>query len=171
MAVLVAGVSGAGAQGLGEMKFGIGAQTSAANKEDYHMGVGADGSIAMERAMGAADSRFGVRGSYLNYERDNDASLAPDNYQEYSAGVEALVGPTGGFFEPKVGGHVGWVRQNAGDAENDLLDVGADVMASFGLSPGIGLQAVVTPLWLIDDEDTDYQTRGSVNIQFSLPGA
>jgi hypothetical protein len=156
----------------GEWKLGVGAQTSAANLDAYHMGIGAGGAVAYEMSAGMADSRVGIRGSYLDYEKDQGSALLPSDFQEYAVGLEALVGPASRRFEPKVGGHIGYVRQ-AGDGlqENDLLDVGADVMASLQMTPNLGLQAVVTPLWLIDDEDTDYQTRGAVNLQFTLPGA
>jgi hypothetical protein len=164
----------AGAQGMygGEWKLGLGAQTSAANLDAYHMGYGAHGAVAYERSVGMTDSRLGLRGNILNYELDREGTLLPSDFQEYGIGMEALIGPAGRTFEPKVGGHVGYVRQ-AGDglSENDLLDVGADVMASLQVTPNLGIQAVVTPLWLIDDEDADYQTRGSVNLQLTLPGA
>lgn len=167
--VLFAGLGGANAQ-FSEWKLGVGAQTSAANLNDYHMGVGGGGAIAMERQMGAADSRVGIRGNVLNYEPQDAGS----NFQEYGAALEALFGPVGQFFEPKLGGHIGYVRQDGlgpTDSERDMLDVGADVMATYKITPRVDLQALVTPLWLIEADDTDYQTRGSLNLQFSLPGA
>lgn len=167
--VLFAGLGGANAQ-FSEWKLGVGAQTNAANIEDYHMGVGGTGVVAMERQMGAGDSRLGIRGNFLNYEPQDDGS----NFQEYGAALEALVGPAGTYFEPKVGGHVGYVRQDGvpqGDGERDMLDVGADVMANVRITPTLDLQALVTPLWLIDEDDTDYQTRGALSLQFSIPGA
>jgi hypothetical protein len=172
--LLLAVGGSAQAQGIrdGTWKLGVGASSSAANLDAYHMGIGAGGTVAYEIPYGMSDSRFGVRGNFLNYELDREGTLLPADFQEYGVGVEALIGPSSRVFEPKVGGHVGYVRQ-AGDGiqSNDLLDVGADVMASLQLTPILGLQAVVTPLWLIDQDDSDYQTRGSVNLQLTLPGA
>lgn len=169
--VLLAGMVGAGAQSMGEWKLGVGAQTSAANRDDYHIGAGAKAAVAMERQMGATDSRIGIRGDYLNYQAQNEATISSD-INEYGIGLEALVGPAGRFFQPKVGGHVGYARQDAPGPDGDnLVDVGGDVMATYKLNPSIDLQATVTPLWLFDtdSEDWDYQTRGGVSIQLSLP--
>lgn len=171
--MLLAGAVAAGAQDMGyggEWKLGVGGITSASQRDAYHMGYGMDAVAAYERAYGQTDSRIGVRGSYLNYELDEGA-LLPDNFQEYSAALEALVGPALGAFEPKIGGHVGYVRQDGAGDDNDLLDVGGDVMASVEATKGVEFNAVVTPLWLIDDDDTDYQTRGAINVQFAIPGA
>lgn len=169
--VLYAGLSGVGAQSLSEWKLGVGAQTSASNRADYHMGYGANAAVAMERQAGAADSRVGIRGSFLNYNGEDDAAAAAD-FQEYGIGLEALVGPAGRIFEPKVGGHIGYARQDAPGPDGDnILDVGGDVLATYKVTPTVDLQALVTPLWLYDtdSEDWDYQTRGGISIQLSLP--
>lgn len=170
--ILCTGLAGAGAQTASEWKLGVGAQTSAANIDDYHMGVGGSGAIAMERQFGmATDSRVGIRGNWLNFQPEDD--VAANSFQQYGATLEALVGPANRFFEPKVGGHIGYLRVDADDfRDSDLLDVGADVMATYKVTPRVDLQALLTPTWLIEDDDTDYQTRGSLNIQISLaPGA
>lgn len=170
-AVLWAGFSGANAQAISQWKLGVGAQTSAANMADYHMGYGGGGAIAVETNVGdMTESRVGLRGNYLNYEPESDANRG--SFQEFGGALEALVGPTGRTFEPKVGGHVGYQRvDDIGFRERDALDVGADFMANIAVSPQVDIQAVVTPLWLIDSDDTDYQTRGSIGVQFGLgPG-
>jgi hypothetical protein len=156
-----------------EWTISAGGATSAGNLADFHMGYGASAAIAAERQYGAmTDTRFGLRGNFLNYNSEADFP-GEDNFQQYGIGLEALTGPVGRAFEPKVGGHVGYVRidgdQLTGNENN--LDLGADVMATFNLSPTLDVQALVSPTWLIGDDDTDYITTGSVSVQLSLPGA
>jgi hypothetical protein len=173
---LLAGVVAANAQ-MGatspEWTISAGGATAAGNMADYHMGYGASAAVAAERQFGdMADTRFGLRGNFLNYNSEADFP-GEDNFQQYSIGLEALTGPAGAAFEPKVGGHVGYVRLDGegltGNENN--LDVGADVMATFKLTPTVDLQALVSPTWLVGDDDTDYITTGSVSVQLSLPGA
>lgn len=157
---------------LTEVKISAGPQTVAANMDDYRMGYGGQASVAVERQMGfITDSRVGIRGGFLDYR--NERGTARPDFQEYGIGLEALAGPAGGIFEPKVGGHVGYVRLDGfSDPDREhLLDLGADVMASLQLLPNLDLQALVTPYWLINTTDTDYHTRGALNLQLSLPGA
>lgn len=166
MGALVIGVAGANAA---DWKLGVGGLTSATGLESYHMGVGGSAAAAVENNMGPTDSRIGIRGNYLNFEHQDDAIAGTPDYQQMGVGLEALIGPTGRFFEPKIGGHVGWSRLDTdAGGENDVLDVGGDVMATYKVTPRVDLQALVTPTWLIDDEDTDYETRGSVNVQIAL---
>lgn len=171
-AMLCAGAGISQAQAFNQWKIGAGGLTSATGMESYHMGVGGSGALSLERAMGAAESRIGIRGNYLNYEPQDDALVGSADFQEYGVGLEALFGPVGAFFEPKAGGHVGYQRIDGGAAENDVLDVGADVLATFKLTPRVDFQAQVSPVWLIDEGEADYQTRGSVGVQIGLnPGA
>ena len=152
-----------------DVKIGVGGLTSATGMESYHMGVGGSAAAALENNMGATDSRLGVRGNYLNFEPQDDAIPGTSNFQQMGVGLEALIGPSGQWFEPKIGGHVGWSRLEAdGAGDNDVLDVGGDVMATYKITPRIDLQALVTPTWLIDDGESDYETRGSVNVQIGL---
>ena len=151
-----------------DVKIGVGGLTSATGMESYHMGVGGSAAAAVEKNMGATESRLGVRGNYLNFEPQDDATLGAADFQQMGVGLEALIGPAGQFFEPKIGGHVGWSRLEGGAGDNDLLDVGGDVMATYKITPRVDLQALVTPTWLIDDGEADYETRGSVNVQIGL---
>lgn len=155
-----------------EVKISAGPQTVAANMDDYRMGYGGVATIAVERQTGfITDSRVGVRGSFLDYRNQRGTPL-PD-FQEYGIGLEALAGPAGGIFEPKVGAHLGYVRLDgfSNPDREHLLDLGADLMASLRILPALDLQALVTPYWLINTTDTDYHTRGALNLQLSLPGA
>jgi hypothetical protein len=173
--VLLAGFVAANAQ-MGttrpEWTISAGGATSAGNMAEYRMGLGASAAIAAERQFGAmTDTRFGLRGNFLNYRAEPD--FAGSDFQQYGIGLEALTGPAGAAFAPKVGGHVGYVRLDGGGltGNENNLDVGADVMATFKLTPTLDLQALVSPTWLIGEDDTDYITTGSVSIQLSLPGA
>lgn len=156
---------------MGEWKLGAGGATAAANLGQYNMGVGASVSIASERQAGALDSRVGIRGHYLNYLNENDDLGRGEDFQQYNIGLETLIGPAMGIFEPKVGGHVGYVRlDNELPGQDDNLDLGADVMASFNILPNLEIQALVSPTWLMNEDDMDYQTRGSLGVEFALPG-
>lgn len=165
MGILAGGLAAADA----DVKIGVGGLTSATGSDSYHMGVGGQATAALENEMGPTESRLGVRGNYLNFATQDDATIGSADFQQYGLGLEALVGPAGRFFEPKIGGHAGWTRFDSDNGtENNLFDVGADVMATYKITPRVDLQALVTPTWLIDENEADYETRGAVNVQISL---
>lgn len=167
--VMIAGLAIANAQ-MGEWKLGVGGATNAANLGGYHMGYGATVAVASERQFGLVDSRSGIRGNFSNFQSEDDYD-APD-FQQYGIGLETLVGPVAGFFQPKVGGHVGYVRlDNDVPGEDDNLDLGADGMLTLEITPNLDISALVSPTWLMNADDIDYQTRGSVSVELALPGA
>jgi hypothetical protein len=141
---------------------GLGAQSGALYNDAYHMGYGVAGSLGGTNGMSELD----LKANYLNYQ-----SMGGAGNQDHSAlneggiGLTALVGPNTMMVQPKVGGHVGYTRFEKGN----FLDVGPDVTALFKLAPKVGIQAAVTPTWLINDNGNDYRTRASLGIQWT-PG-
>lgn len=170
--LIAAALMGAGLAGaqVHEWQIGINGVTSASNQADYHMGYGGGGEIGVESRVGdMTETSVGIRGNWLNYEAEADAPRA--DYQEWGTALQAMAGPTSRYFEPKVGGHIGYQRVDAVFNDRDALDVGFDVVADIALAPRVDLKAAVIPLWLIDEDDTDYQTRGSLGVTFGLgPG-
>lgn len=165
LGLLAGGLGSAGA----DVKLGVGGLTSATGMESYRMGVGGSVAAAVENQMGATESRLGIRGNYLNFQTQDDATIGAADFQQFGVGLEALAGPAGRFFEPKIGGHVGWTRlESDAGSENNLFDVGGDVMATYRITPRVDLQALVSPTWLIDDGEADYETRGALNVQIGL---
>jgi hypothetical protein len=166
--VMIAGLALANAQ-MSEWKLGVGGATNAANLGNYHMGHGATISVASERQFGLVDSRAGIRGNFNNFQAEGGAT-SPD-FQQYGLGLETLVGPVAGFFQPKVGGHIGYVRlDNEVPGEDDNLDLGADAMLTLDITPNFDITALVSPTWLMNPDDIDYQTRGAVSVELALPG-
>jgi hypothetical protein len=136
----------------------VGAQSGALYNNDYHMGYGVEGALGQTNGMGEMD----IRANYLNYQSQNGGA---SDLNEGGVGLTALVGPYTPFIQPKVGGHVGYQRFEDGN----FFDVGPDVTALFKLSPQVGIQAAVTPTWLINQAGNDYRTRASLGVQWS-PG-
>lgn len=156
---------GLAAQGsAAELKVGAGATTGALDNEDYHLGYGAIGNLAVEQPLGMmTETQLAIRGNYLNYQpEDNTPGEALD---QAGVNLAALVGPSGMVLEPKVGGHVGYDRFEG----DNFLDLGADVLAAFKITPMVELQATVTPTWLMNQDDTDYLTKVALGVQWT-PG-
>jgi hypothetical protein len=167
--VMIAGLAISNAQ-MGEWKLGVGGATNASNQGQYHMGYGATIAVASERQFGLVDARTGIRGNFDNFQAEDDFG-GPD-FQQYGLGLETMLGPVAGFFQPKVGGHIGYVRlDNEVPGEDDNLDLGADGMITVEVTPNVDLNALVSPTWLMNPDDIDYQTRGSVSVEIALPGA
>jgi hypothetical protein len=143
----------------GTSTIGVGAQSGALYNGDYHLGYGVAGSVGGAMGLGELD----IRANYLNYQSMN---AAVSDRNEGGVGLAALIGPTTTYVQPKVGGHVGYTRFSSGN----FLDVGPDVAALFKLNPKVGIQAAVTPTWLINQAGNDYRTRASIGVQWT-PGA
>lgn len=160
-ASMVAGLSVISSHAMSTI--GVGAQSGALYNDNYHLGYGVAGAVGGTNGMSELD----LKGNYLNYQ-----SMGGPGNQDHSAlnegglGITALVGPSAAFVQPKVGGHVGYTRFES----TNFLDVGPDVSALFKLTPKVGIQAAVTPTWLINGSGNDYRTRASVGVQWT-PGA
>jgi hypothetical protein len=163
MGVLALGVSSHAA--YTNMKTGISAQASVLDNSDYKTGVGVNGFVATERAMNYGAGGLGLRANFDNYQADNSNA---NDIQEGGIALTAMGGPNTTHFQPRLGGHVGYARQEGGN----YLDLGPDVMASLLFTPHLGLNALVTPTWFINGDKSDYLgTKMGLGVTWNVPGA
>ena len=138
---------------------GVGGASGALYDNNYHLGYGVAGSVGSSNGM----SDVAIKADYLNYQ--SESGYGNGSLNEGGVGLTALVGPNTVYLQPKVGGHVGYTRFES----TNYLDVGPDISATLKLTPMVGIQAAVTPTWLINDNGNDYRTRASLGLQWT-PG-
>lgn len=142
--------------------FGVGGASGALYNDDYHMGYGVSGSIGQETMNGA--SELAINGNWLNYQSmEGPGDQDHSDLNEGGVGVTGFFGPAGMLFQPKIGAHVGYTRFE----DTNFLDVGPDVTATYKVTPQVGIQAGVTPTWLINEDGNDYRTRASLGVKWT----
>lgn len=156
----------------GTWKSGVSAQGSELNdRNEYRPGMGVNGFTTMEHATpnGAGVAGLGIRANYTNYQIEGDQ--VGKNLNEGGVALTGLVGPNSTYFQPRVGGHVGYERLSSAN----FVDLGADLMASYKVTPRFGINAMVTPTWYMKGSDlaknTDYLTKIGLGVVWSTPGA
>ena len=166
LGVLALGVSSQAAYTNMNLKTGVAAQASMMDKSDYNTGVGVNGFVQSERAMGVGAGGLGLRANFDNYPAKSGTGA--EDIQEGGVALTAMGGPNTSRIQPRLGGHVGYARQEGGN----FLDLGPDVMASLLFTPHVGLNALVTPTWFINGDKTDYLgTKVGVGVTWNVPGA
>jgi hypothetical protein len=152
----------------GEVKSSIGYQASELGDDDYHTGLGVNGSLGQEffftHAAGAGG--FGLRANYSHYDIEGDD--AGTDLNEGGVALTGLVGPNVSWFRPRFGGHAGYARLDDGN----FFDFGPDFTADFNFTTQLGVQAMATPYWYSNQSHTDYQgTKLGLGVVFNLNGA
>lgn len=169
MGVLAFGLSTHAALRMGHMKAGIAYQGAELDNDAYRPGIGVNGSVASEMPfLGAAGAGgLGLRANYEHYRVEGD-ELTGDDLNEGGVALTGLLGPNLAGFQPRIGGHVGYARLE----DNNFLDLGPDVTADFKFTPQVGIQAMVTPTWFINQDNSDYYgTKLGLGVTWSVPGA
>lgn len=164
LGVLALGVSSHAA--YTDLKTGISAQASMLDKSDYNTGVGVNGFVQTEHAMGMGAGGLGLRANFDNYQAKGGTGAG--DIQEGGVALTAMGGPNLAKLQPRLGGHVGYARQEQGN----YLDLGPDVMASLLFTPHVGLNALVTPTWFINQDRTSFLgTKFGLGVTWNVPGA
>jgi hypothetical protein len=165
LSVLALGVSSRAA--YTNLKTGVSAQASMLDQSGYNTGMGVNGFVESERPIGMGAGGLGLRANFDDYQAKGGAYSNSD-IQEGGVAVTAMGGPNTSRFQPRIGGHVGYAREE----QANFLDVGPDVMASLLFTPHVGLNALVTPTWFINGDRTDYLgTKIGVGVTWNVPGA
>jgi hypothetical protein len=165
LGVLALGISSHAA--YTNLKTGVSAQASMLDQSGYNTGVGVNGFVQSEHAMGMGAGGLGLRANFDDYQAKG-GSYANSDIQEGGVALTAMGGPNTSRFQPRIGGHVGYAREE----QANFLDVGPDVMASLLFTPHVGLNALVTPTWFINGDRTDYLgTKVGVGVTWNVPGA
>ncbi len=152
--------------GLTTVKTGLSAQTSLLNDDAYHAGMGVNGFVASERGSDRGAGGLGLRANFDSYQAQ--PGFTNKDIQEGGVAVTAMGGPNSRYIQPRLGGHVGYARQEG----NNYLDVGPDVQAALMMTPRVGLNALVTPTWFINGDKTDYLgTKMGLGVTWAVPGA
>jgi hypothetical protein len=147
------------------LKTGVSAQASMLDRTDYETGMGVNGFIQSERAMGMGAGGLGLRANFNNYQAQDNVS---NDIQEGGVALTAMGGPNTSRFQPRLGGHIGYAREEG----SNFLDLGPDVMASLLFTPHVGLNALVTPTWFMDGDETTYNgTKFGLGVTWNVPGA
>jgi len=153
------------------LKTGLSAQASTIDQRGYNTGVGVNGFVQAERAKGYGAGGLGLRANFDNYTAKGSANA--DDIQEGGVALTAMGGPNiirsnMTRFQPRIGGHIGYAREE----QANFLDLGPDVMASLLFTPRVGLNALATPTWFINGDRTDYLgTKFGLGVTWNLPGA
>ena len=163
---LALGIPSRAAYSTTQFKTGIAAQASMRDNEDYKTGVGLNGFVQSEHAMGMGAGGLGLRANFDNYQAEGGTGA--DDIQEGGVALTAMGGPNMARFQPRLGGHIGYAREEGGN----FLDLGPDVMASLLFTPHVGLNALITPTWFMNGDRTDYLgTKVGVGVTWNVPGA
>jgi len=150
------------------MQTGVSAQGAQLDNSAYRPGIGLNGFVEAASPMlgAAAVGGLGVRANYTHYQIEGD-ELTGGDINEGGVALTAMAGPNLARFQPKVGGHVGYARFN----ENNYVDLGADLMAAYRLTPQFNIHALVTPSWLANQDDTDFLgTKVGLGVTWNTPG-
>lgn len=171
IAVLAFGVSSYASLSVGErqVKAGVAYQGASTNSSNYRPGIGVNGFVGTDGTiLGAGGTAgMGVRANYEHYRVDGDIPSASDQ-DEGGIALTGMVGPNTSFFQPKLGGHVGYARLE----ENNYLDLGPDATADLKLTPQLGVHALITPSWFVTESHSNYfGTKLGLGVIWSIPGA
>jgi hypothetical protein len=151
------------------VKAGIAYQSAMLDNPDFRPGMGVNGSIGTERSLMGANGvgGLGLRANYEHYRQEGFESVDQANLNEAGVAVTGMLGPNLAKFQPRVGGHVGYARL---DDEN-FVEMGPDISAAINVTPTIGIQAMVTPTWLANEDDTEFHgTKMGLGVVWSAPG-
>lgn len=153
---------------LPQLSTGIAAQASQLENHDYRPGVGLNAFVGVDQPMlnSTAAGGMGVRANYENYQLEGDEAAGTD-LNEGGVALTGMIGPNLAFLQPRIGAHVGYARLE----EENFLDLGADLMATYKFNPQLGMHALVTPTWFLNDDQTDYYgTKVGLGITWTTPG-
>jgi hypothetical protein len=131
-------------------------------------GMGINGGVAAEHPMMGANSvgGLGLRANFDNYRVQGGG--VNNDIQEGGVALTGALGPNTLTFQPRIGGHVGYARME----DANFFDLGPDVSAALKVTPRLGIQAMVTPTWFMNQNRTDYQgTKLGLGVVWSTPGA
>jgi hypothetical protein len=168
MGVLALGLSSYAATAT--VKAGVAYQGAIPDNSDLRPGIGVNGSLGSELSMmgAAAAAGLGVRANYEHYRMEGVEGLDKANLNESGIALTGMLGPNSVYFQPRVGGHVGYARLD----DANFLEYGPDLTAAYKVSPTLGVQALVTPTWLTNEDRTDYHgTKIGLGVTWSPPGA
>ncbi|HKP95181.1 MAG TPA: hypothetical protein VJ385_05425 [Fibrobacteria bacterium] len=169
MGAMALGLSSYAVMGMPQIKTGVAYQGSELDNDAYRPGVGINGFVGSEKpfADAAGAGGFGVRANYSHYNIEGDELIGKD-LDEGGIALVGTVGPNVAKFQPRVGGHVGYTRVE----DNNYLDLGPDLTADFKVTPQLGVQALVTPSWFINENRSDYYgTKLGLGVTWNVPGA
>lgn len=151
------------------VKAGVAYQGAMLDNPDFRPGIGVNGSIGAERSMmGAAGvGGLGLRANYQHYRQEGFDAIDQANLNEAGVALTGMIGPNMAKFQPRVGGHVGYARLD----DNNYLELGPDLSAAYNVTPNVGIQAMVTPTWLANEDDTEFHgTKMGLGVTFTAPG-
>jgi hypothetical protein len=151
------------------MRAGVAYQGAVLDNENFRPGMGVNGSIGSEMLSSGAGAAggLGLRANYEHYRMEGIKGLDKANLNEGGIALTGMVGPNLMAFQPRVGGHVGYARLD----DRNFLELGPDVTAAFKVSPTVGLQALVTPTWMMNQDNTDFHgTKVGLGVTWSAPG-
>jgi hypothetical protein len=155
---------------LGQMRAGVGYQGATLDSPDYRPGIGLNGHVASEAPFlgAAASAGLGLRADYQHYRLEGNDQIDEANLNQGGIHLTGMIGPNALFFQPRVGGHLGYTRLE----DRNFAEFGPDVSASFKFTPQLGIHALVTPTWLANEDDTDFHgTKMGLGVTWSTPGA
>ena len=148
------------------VKAGVAYQGAVIDNADYGPGMGLNGSVGSEKPiMGASGiGGLGVRANYEHYQHEGVSGLDQANLNEGGIALTGMVGPNTIAFQPKVGGHLGYARLD----DRNFVEVGPDISAAYKVSPTVGIQALVTPTWLMTQDNSDFHgTKVGLGVTWS----
>jgi hypothetical protein len=165
LGVLAMGIS---TQAAYSVNTGLAAQVSSVDNPDYNTGVGLNGFIQGDRLMGAGIGSMGLRANFDNFQAKG--GTGGNDIQEGGLALTATAGVASPStrFTSGLGGHVGYARREAAN----FLDLGPDLTAAYRVTPRLGLHALVTPSWFINQDKSDYLgTKFGLGVAWKVPGA
>lgn len=151
------------------VKAGVAYQGAMLDDTDFRPGIGLNGSVGAERPMMNANGvgGLGLRANYQHYRQEGFDSMDEANLNEAGVALTGMIGPNLARFQPRVGGHVGYARLE----DENFLEMGPDISAAYNVTPNVGIQALVTPTWLANEDDTEFHgTKVGLGVIWSAPG-
>jgi hypothetical protein len=151
------------------VKAGVAYQGAMLDNPDFRPGIGLNGSVGAERSlMGASGvGGLGLRANYEHYRQEGFDAVDQANLNEAGVAVTGMLGPNLARFQPRVGGHLGYARLD----DNNFVEIGPDISAAYNVSPSVGIQAMVTPTWLANEDETEFHgTKVGLGVVWSAPG-
>lgn len=148
------------------IKAGVAYQGAVIDNADYRPGMGLNGSVASEKPILGANGvgGLGLRANYEHYRHEGVSGMNEANLNEGGIALTGMVGPNTIAFQPKVGGHVGYARLD----DRNFVEVGPDLAAAYKVSPTVGIQALVTPTWMMNQDNTDFHgTKVGLGVTWS----
>lgn len=151
------------------VKAGVAYQGALPDNSDLRPGIGLNGSVGAERSMMGATGvgGLGLRANYQHYRAEGFDVIDQANVNEAGLALTGMIGPNLAKFQPRVGGHVGYARVD----DDNFVEMGPDLSAAYNVTPSLGIQAMVTPTWMANDNDTEFHgTKMALGVIWSAPG-